>query len=251
MVNPIGRIAMIRKKIVGCVLIISFGFLCARDVQETILRGHKLYEQGEIKKALEQYNSIEKKGTATWQNIGNCHYKLGNHLDALISWKRAARTAPWRELPLIYGNIDRAYKTLEIEPASPVMHVVERFVQRTLSLFSLYGWQMLFLLAWALLLACVAYLARNGRYGMLSSLTVVVCVFAVALYIKYDLQMVEHGIVVEKDLIVYAGPDKALHEMGTLNRAQELVVCDQQEQWIKISATDLDGWVPADSIALI
>lgn len=223
----------------------------ARDVQETVLMAHKLFEQGQIDQALELYDSIEKKGAATWYNKGMCYYKKGDYLNALVCWKKAERDARWGELPDIQYNIDQAYKELNIQPDNTFIHSLYRRVMRYLSLLTFYGWQLLFLAEWMLLLLLAARLARGRRYGMLSILSLLVVLLAAALYMKHDICNTQYGIVVKNNLVVYAGPDKAFHELGNLTRAYQITVCENQENWLKVRDDVLVGWVCHEGIALV
>jgi len=225
--------------------------MCARDVQETVLRAHKLYEQGNVEQALNLYNSIEKKGPATWYNMGNCHYSLKNYMDALVCWKKAERDASWSELPSIYHNIDETYKNLHVEHGGGFNASIKRIIQRVLALFSLYGWQLLFLLVWVILLFFAARLARNRKFGILSVLSVLVLLFGTCLYKKYDLTFMRSGIIMEKNLTVYAGPGDDFHELGSLAKATEISICDEHNDWIKIRDQKLVGWVPLKKVEIV
>ncbi|TET06545.1 tetratricopeptide repeat protein [Candidatus Dependentiae bacterium] len=236
--------------LIGFVLFVVFG-LCSRDVEEIVLRAHKLYEQQNIDQALELYGSIEKKGSATWYNMGNCYYKLGNYLDALICWRRAERDATWYELSVIHHNLDQVYKVLGIQLSNRFKTSLYRFAQRYLSFFSLYGWQLIFLLVWVLLLFLVAQLVRNHNYFILSVLCLITILFTGALYLKYEIDTTRYGIVIENDLIVYAGPDKEFHKLGSFARATEVTICEQQERWLKIQERGLIGWIFLEHVAII
>jgi tetratricopeptide (TPR) repeat protein len=236
--------------LIGFILFFVFG-LCSRDVEETVLRAHKLYEQQNVDQALKLYGSIEKKGSATWYNMGNCHYKLGNYLDALICWRRAERDVTWYELSAIHHNLDKIYKVLEIQSSHRFKTSLYRFAQRYLSLFSLYGWQLIFLFVWILLLFLVAPLVRNHKYFILSVLCFITILFTGALYLKYEIDTTRYGIIMENDLIVYAGPDKEFHKLGSFARTREVTICEQQEKWLKVQDQGLVGWVPLEHVAII
>jgi len=240
---------MKRIRLILSGLLISVLFVCPRDVQETVLRAHKLYEQNEFEKARDLYNSIEKKGPATWYNLGNCHYKLENHLDALICWRRAERDATWSEFPALYHNMNEVQKKLGIE--NSFKDYFARSIRRILSLFSLFGWQIVFLLVWTLLLVLLGYLARTQRYIVLSGLSLLLVICVSALYIKYDFVNARSGIVTDKTLVVYAGPDKGFHELGSLCRTNEVAILEENNEWLKIQDNNLVGWIPVSTIAQV
>lgn len=254
MVNVIGKGDMNIKMKSHYLLIVLIGIthvIIARDVQETVLKAHKQYEQGNIEQALTLYNSIEKKGPATWYNLGNCHYKQKNYMDALVCWKKAERDASWSELPALYHNIDEAYKTLNVQHGYGFKVSMYRTIKRILALFSLFGWQLLFLLFWVVLLFFAARLARAGRYALLSSFCLLVVLFGGCLYKKYDLISSRSGVIVEKDLVVYSGPGVDFHELGTLVKATEINICEEQADWLKVREHDLVGWIPMKKVEIV
>ena len=236
--------------VVFSVLLMSNLFsVYSRDVQETVLRAHKLYEDNQFEKALELYDSVEKKGPATWYNLGNCHFKLENHLDALICWRRAERDATWSEFPALYHNMNEVQKKLGIERS--FRDSFARSIRRILALFSLFGWQIMFLLVWTLLLVLLGYLARTQRYMVLSVLSLLLVISVSALYVKYDFVNARSGIVTDKTLVVYAGPDKGFHELGSLCKTNEVTILEENNEWVKIQDTHLVGWIPVSTIAQV
>ncbi len=223
----------------------------ARDIQETVLKAHKLYEQGEVDQALERYDSIEKKGSATWYNMALCHFYKENFVEALVCLKKAERIASWTELPDVYSALDRLSKPLNLPEDARLSHAIYRMVARMLSLMSLYGWQLLFLVAWIALLFLAGRLSRSRSYISLMTLSMVVIVSAGALYMKHDVCNATYGIVLKDNLVVYAGPDDAFHELATLSKTKQIAVCECQDKWMKIYSDKCTGWVCQDSIAIV
>jgi len=240
---------------VGFYIVLSGGIiissLSARDIQETVLRAHKSFEDGNIENALELYESIEKKGTATLYNMGLCHYKMGSFMQALVCLKRAERNATSAELSDIYYTIDQVHDALKLESGNSFLRSVYRWHVVFLSILTLYGWQLLFLFLWAILLFLSARFVRRRRYFGLTMLSLVVILSAGAVYRKYDLCNNSYGIALKDNIVVYAGPDDAFHELGSLSRANEIVVSENQDEWFKVKHGNCSGWVYSDNIALI
>lgn len=124
------------------VLFIS-AFCCARDVQETFLQANNCYKNKEYQKAFDLYNSIACKGCSTWYNMGNCAFKMNKPVDSLIYWRKAQHNATARELQNIEKNINVVYNVLERTPEHTGFN---RFVRTMLNKFSLFAWQIFFLL---------------------------------------------------------------------------------------------------------
>jgi len=252
--KEVGKGVMKHVRILYVVMLWSVligGSLAARDVQETVLRAHKLFEQGSIDQALELYDSIEKKGPATWYNKGLCHYKKGDFVGALVCLKKAECDASWSELPDIYYTIDLIHKSLDREQHSSAVDSIYRVVVRALSVLTLYGWQLLFLLLWVILLFFAARLIRRQRYLSLTMLSLLVILSASALFMKHGLCNSQYGIVLKDNLVVYAGPDEAFHELGSLAQAHQVSICEHQDKWLKVRSGDYAGWVCDDNIALV
>src|SRR5581483_4954130 len=122
------------------VVTIFFNVACAQE-QEFFLQANKAYEKNEFQEAYNLYNKIEKKGVATWYNMGNCAYKLGNYAQALACWQCSQQGAKPAEFEAINANIAVVEEKLEIEKSQNFLQNINVFV----NYFSLLVWQILFL----------------------------------------------------------------------------------------------------------
>ena len=222
-------------------------FCSARDVQETFLQANSFYNNKEYKKAYDLYNTISRKGCSTWYNMGNCAFKMNKHVDSLVCWRKAQHNATARELQNIEKNINTVYQVLGRTPE----HIgFNHFVRTMLNRFSLFFWQILFLLFWFIFFI-VVFLVKRYRRLMLLLLLPLNIVFGSAVVKKYRLQRYPRAIVVAKSSIAFTGPDVNYHHVGSIDIADEVTVLQQRDGWYKVQAKRFVGWVTADTIEVI
>ena len=218
----------------------------ARDVEETFLQANRCYQNKKIEKALDLYNSIEHKGSATWHNMGNCAFKLNKYVDALVYWRRAQRNATTKELDDIRKNIDVVGQILgrSIEQSS-----FWNFVDGILNRFSLFAFQLFFLFAWFGLF--VGFWFFKKKRFLLVILLPINLLFGTATVLKHRAQSNPPAIIKESSASLFAGPDKNYHVVGNLNLADEVRVVEQRQDWCKVKADCLVGWVLADKLEVV
>lgn len=220
--------------------------------QESFLQANKAYEQKEYKQAYDLYLGIEKKGVATWYNMGNCAYKLGNYLQAVAYWRCAQRGANTQELDVINSNIAVVEQKLGLEKPSNVFYSFISSVNKHLNNISLLFLQLAFLLSWFLLFYFIKKNNRGKKYRTL--MLVLILMFNVflifALLVKHnDLQ--HKGVVMKENTSLFAGPNEQFHVLGTVPLASKVTVVELQDQWCKIKHSNSCGWILSDSIAVL
>ena len=145
-------------------LFVGSSFLYARDTEETFLRANNYYEHNDNEQAFALYQSIEHKGPAVWFNMGNCVYKRGHYVDALLYWRRAEKHATYNA---IFTAINNNYKLLEKELRITNKRTGWRRLLQYLSVVPLLWMQLIFLFFWIVLLIVLRRLIRKKRYGIL------------------------------------------------------------------------------------
>jgi len=223
----------------------------AGNTQETFLRANKLYKEHEHAQALELYESIKNKGSATWYNMGNCAYKLGKYTDAYVYWRKAQAYATSHEHKAIAHNINALADIIDAQ-----VWVVQdtnayewyKPIKNIATARSLLFMQLLFLLLWFLVWYCGAYLLREKRYMLGSMLLSSTLGCALLLALNYREHTKQVALVVQSQIKVFAGPDDHYHCLGYINAIAELEIKEQRDQWYKVCHKDLVGWVFADTI---
>lgn len=245
--------------------------VCIFAQQETFLQANKLYENKEYKAALDLYNSIEKKGVATWYNMGNCAFKLGDFGIARAYWQCAQRGANKNELDAILSNISVVNEKIGISETESSWHRTLKLLLNRINYFSLLFLQLLFLFSWFLLVRQCYLTVNHGsleinnrgfffiknvnhgkKYRTLSLIFLLVCnlIFIFALYLKYN-EIQYKGIVMKENVAIFAGPNEQFHVLNTLPIASEVTIIESQKQWCKVQHSKGCGWILSDSITVI
>jgi len=235
------------RKIVLLVFLFSHVLCVARSTEETFLQANRCYQEKKYEEALDLYNSIEKKGTAAWQNMGNCAYKLNKHVDAFVYWRRAQRGASKKELNDIRTNIavvkEFLGKTEEID-------WFENFTENLLSRFSLFSYQLTFLIFW-LLFAFVMFFVKYKKTVFFALLFPLTVVLGVVLFAKYKTTVHPCAVVTKPSTTLLAGPDQGYHVVGKIGVADEVSILETRKKWCKIKAGSLAGWTLVDTLEVV
>lgn len=229
------------------VLFIWSSFLYARDTEEIFLRANDCYEQNDNEQAFALYQSIEHKGPAVWFNMGNCAYKSENYVDALLYWRRAEKHAACNAT---FTAINNNYKLLEKELGITNTRMGWQRLFQYLSVVPLLWMQLVFLFLWIVLLIVLRRLIRKKRYGILFLYLLCMVLLICFIGIKYAIMKEQRGIVMQK-VALYVGPDKNYHVVGTIDKATEVSIDENDGQWIKVNGPHDKGWVHCDNVALI
>lgn len=216
--------------------------------QEYFLRAHALYGAKEYDQALKTYQSIAHKGSATWYNMGNCAYQLGNYTDARIYWKRAQRDAFGIQRADILYNIQALDKKIGIDHASSKKFTDYGIDQ--INAVQIIYLQLFFLIGWIGLWAYVKRWHTKERYLILWFLIALNCFVGAALIYRFFSTQKQIGIVVSQ-ATVYAGPDSRYHSVGTINVATECKIDQVHGNWCKVKSGSLVGWVKKDQCEIV
>jgi len=213
--------------------------------QEAFLNANKLCNQKKYKEALNLYTSIEKKGYATWFNMGNCVFCLGNYVDAILYWNRAKKTAPFSKHEVIDYNIAVAHDRLEVPQKTTCW---DQFYD-LLNLFSLFSLQVLLLCFWLGFFVSFIWI-KKFRALILSLLLFLSIVLSVILCLKYRARMYPAALV-KSSLSMFTGPNEKYHEIAKLSVADKVVVQKTDKNWYKIKSDGVTGWVLSDGVEII
>jgi len=102
-----------------------------------LLKANTLYDKKEYAEAVQVYDSIDKKEKlpVVFYNKGNCFFKLGKYVDAIIYWNKALKQCFYSQRAAIIYNISAAYKKLGYTPEKTFWN---RFVERLYRISSLF-----------------------------------------------------------------------------------------------------------------
>ena len=237
------------KRILFLSALVGAGLLSA-DPQQICVQAKALYAKKEYTRALELYQSVEPKNSAIWYNIGNCLYKQGDHMNALVHWARASSGASSDLRDDIACNIMRVHEkigTTESSQASSLQDVNTVFTKIPLVIV-----QLLFLLIWFL---SIFYFIKNGRRGknyrfVLGCMYIALVMVAGMITVNYVGSNKRIALVM-KDAPLFAGPNEHYNRMAVLQKAACVGVAHMRDGWAKIEYQNQVGWVAADSVAIV
>lgn len=222
-------------------LITSIGYA---HTYEQFLQAQEWYNNGDYQKAQIAYESLGGQRPSVWHNAGNCAYKKGDYLTALIYWRRAQQCA----MPLHYRQLEQlcAQALTQLGFAQ----TVSRWSKLKIGINSYSNavpttiLQILFLVLWCLFLAVLCYRsvvrAKIGIFLLFLSL----CSVGGLLWIQYHLKQKQAIIICQAS--VFNGPQAAYHILGTVDTTTQVTVLATIAGWHKIKAGTLVGWIKAD-----
>lgn len=217
--------------------------------QEYYLRAHALYNAKEYDQALNVYQTITDKGSATWYNMGNCAFRLGNYTQARVYWKRALRGADSKQRADTLHNLQVLNKKQGIELVD-ASKFVDRGIQRMQGVPIVYL-QMFFLVGWIGLWAYIKRWHTKERYLFFGLLVLVNSFVGVALLYRFVHAQQRTGIVVEQTVTLHAGPNNRYHTVGTIPAITECEVQEVCGEWCKVRSGQLRGWIKKECCELI
>lgn len=215
--------------------------------QEYFLQANVAYKKTDFKKAVELYQSIDNKGAATWYNLGNCWYHLGNYTNALACWKRAVRYGGSFLHNAVEHNCSVAYQKLGTSYNS---HSLLKKIITIISGYSFFMWQILFLIMFYIFLGLTMRLYRKRQFLILSIFFCFVSLTGSCLGIKYWVSAQIRGII-KNDCSAVAGTDERFSKITMLGCGQEVVVKEQKDLWCKIQSNGQVGWILTENIEYI
>lgn len=230
------------------------GFAGAR---EDFAAAHRAYGQGRFREALALYQSVARE-TNDWQalyDIGNCHYKLGDFLQAKVHYLRARKLRPLE--PAIARNIAMADRHFLDDARLPAPGFFVRARQR------LESWVSMDLLSVLLLLAALALnallfwlLTRGGRRRLYYALAFAL-LFFLGLGACHVFRRAEAGrrgvaVVAEAEAPLRSGPGEDNTVLFKVNPGLEVRIVDRAGAWVQVAASErIAGWIEMKRLILI
>jgi len=232
-----------------CVFVMSAAF--AGSDEEFFLRGNKYYAQKDYDNAFHAYDMMSKKGRAVLYNMGNCLFYKEDYSRALVYWSRAQVGATPHEYDLIMRNKDHALKKIGKQKEQSLWHNAIERAQSPLLYVSLFFLQLFFLMCWWFFIFVMRKKQTGIRKIAQNCVCLVISIFAVVLGTHYMQHNTNQAIVVKKESMLFAGPDKSFHVLSPVVYADCARVKETREGWYKIQYADMIGWVEADVIQII
>jgi tetratricopeptide (TPR) repeat protein len=209
---------------------------------------NKLYEEGKFADAASAYEKLFQSGqtsVALWFNLGNALFKSGQIGRAIAAYRTAEQLAP-RD-PDIRANLQFARNQTQGPTLPP-----SRW-QRWLGRLTLNEWTLLAAAAvwfWLLLLALLQYRPRlrptlRGYVLILTVLAALLCACVAAS--MRQTRFTRTAIVVAPEAAAHYGPLAESPTAFTVHDGAELLVLDQKDEWLQVTAGPRRiGWLRRD-----
>jgi len=225
--------------------------LSAGGDEELFLRGNKYYAQKDYDNALHTYDMISKKGRAVFYNMGNCFFRKEDYSRALVCWSRAEIGATPHEYNVIKRNKSLVLKKLGKHKEQSLWYKVFESLYVIMPYISLLLLQLLFLVCWWFFIFVMCKKQTGIRKVARSVVCVFIVFFATMLGVRYTQEKDNQAIVIKKEAMLFAGPDKSFHQLSPIAYADSARVKEAREGWYKIQYAYMIGWVEADVIQII
>ncbi len=222
-------------------------FFCSANYEEFFLQANAAYQQKEYKQALHLYEKIEPKSGIVLYNMGNCWYRIGDYVSALIYWRKAENRG-CVGLPIEH-NCQKAAEKLRIEAThkNKILNACENWVQS----YSIGLWQFLFLLSWYILLFGLCWVRSLRKKIWLLFLLLPQGVISSGLTLKVFLLSKERGIIKNEEALLFVGTDEQFSKRGKIARGQEVVIHEKRGAWCKVSRDHQSGWLKTDALEYV
>ncbi len=209
---------------------------------------NKLYEEGKFAEAAAAYEKLTQSGersAALCFNLGNALFKSGQIGRAIAAYRQAEQLAP-RD-PDLRANLRFARNQTQGPTLPPGRW------QRWLGRLTLNEWTLIAAAAvwlWLLMLAVLQWrpALRSTLRGYVVFLAIVaVLLCACAAFRLRDVRFTRTAIVVTREAPVRYGPLAESPAAFTVHDGAELLVLDQKDEWLQVSAgTRRVGWLRRD-----
>ena len=210
------------------------------SAQELFLQANQCYTKKEYQQAADLYNKIPTKSAAVWYNLGNCAYKNGNDLQALLYWKRAEKMGNQQIKNDSVYNSGVVSKKL-------ALHEPSNFVHR-LPVLPL---QILFFCMISVFLVINRKLWRTKRLAMLLAIALLVIGSGALTFASYRMRTTHYALIMRDASLIYAGPDCQYHEITQIPPGNQVPIQGKKDGWSKVSWLDHTGWIQNTNIELI
>ena len=246
------------KKILLTLLLLCSLVTYSNTPNQTFSKANELYKKGDYSKAIELYQSIDKKGLYSddlYFNLGNCYYKLNKVAPSIYYYEKALKLNPAHEDALI--NIDFAKRmTIDVVEELPKTFL-QRFSANIIQKFSFDTWAIFAVIASFLtgLLFLLYYFSFTSKLKLfLFNISTVaffsMMVFSFFAFKNYNfVENNRNGIIFSEKVSVNNSPTLDGEEVFVLHEGTKVRIEEEIDNWVKIKLTDGKiGWIYADKL---
>lgn len=238
-------------------LTLSINLCTGTNYQEMFLKANEFYKEGKFEQALKLYEQIPNKNAQVYYNQGNCTYKLGKQGQALAFWRRAEHDWGLFNRTELLNNIaliKKQFKKNQHQQDSPFEGIkettasIKNAIMSFIRALPLVNFQFIFLIMWILSFIYLRYLYRRHQKTIIFILFSINLMCGIFLALKYNFELREHGVIINKQATLMSGPGKNYQVIGELPETCEVTLQKYTDGFYKIKIGSIIGWVESTSI---
>lgn len=215
-------------------------FFVVYSQEEAYLKANQKYTQGHYDQAALLYEGMTNKGSAAWYNLGNCYRYLERYKDAYIAYTRALKDCISADYPILIEQKAQSYEQWTGHKEMPLL--LSEKIMKWIGFFTLFQWQIAFLLLWITLLFSLRLLPRTtGSKVFIMLLSVMVCVLFFLLYYAYC-DSKQQGVMIQQTKI-FVAPRADVYVVKEVVAGERIIVMDLCKNWTKVEAHGIIGWI--------
>ena len=218
------------------------------------------YSNGDYSNAINLYLQIIDSGYEShslYYNLGNSHYKLNNIAESNYYFEMAKRLSPNDSDINVNLSFAKNMRVDKIEKL-PVSQL-ERIRVKTINLFSVNSWKIIFLIfIWLLCISILLYIyyADPFKKKLFFNISIVFILISSLIYwISYEKKIESdklYGIIYLKEIEVWSEPNKLSELKFLLHEGTKVELINQAQDWTNIKLENgTTGWLYTDVIKSI
>ena len=250
-----------KKYIIILLANISAIALYASDLDSTLLRAERHYQQNEFGKAIAEYQSLTDSGmssAALFYNLGNAYFKNHDIKSAILYYERAKRLAPNDEAIDFNLNLSRSLIFDKVEAVPELFLVTWGKAIRDWMTVRAWSWWSICSFVVVLVLGLLFLFVHNMRIRRLAFAMGVLC-FSISLmtftfgYLqKANIDRVDEAIVFAPSVTIKSSPDDSGNNLFILHEGIKVHIEDQIGEWCEVRIADGNkGWMRINELEII
>lgn len=215
-----------------------------------------LQQNNEIQKAIEEYKKIKHKNVVVLENIATCYAQEQQYAYALLFYKKACQVATNSHINRLLDRQEDIYKKISGIDSDSASRTMNLMIQKTLLYIPNIIFHMciaiIFIVMLLVEIGAIHFSSRRKMIRFIVILSFVLLIFIGLLnYKNRYIIPTDHAIVVQNNVVVYAGPEKTFHNIACLSYGSEVKVMQKMHEMYKISMGPLTGWIEMNALELI
>lgn len=229
--------------------------LCALGERDAVRfsQANDLYKQMKYTDAYKLYQDIEQPNARVYFNMGNCAFELNQYGRSLWHFRQAEELWGFADRKDLKNNIKLVMNKLEKARSfkSNANQWAFSVVYDLTKSFPLIIFQILFLLFWTCLFVYARRLIRRKQKMVFALLVMGVFISGALLLIRQERAIRSWGIVLEREVALYAGPNETYQKIGTLYEGKELLIEQERKDFVRVKSKNAQGWILRSSLGFI